>query len=231
MKSNELKWRAATAAFGMLIGGAVHADFAPTYTPKWSGDAHDRLLNDAFADQREDCLHSMQRGSAWVDSLMNQGPSKSYMHSMRASGQSIEAARSMMADFVQSHYEVAVNLYHQSTREIRGTPTNPWEQVTHDGRLITNMQNYLESCRERGIALHPVMDSTSPAHGNLEEWSLKIWTLDGLVDFLSHGDLAHSIEDLDTLLHSPVILRATTGLMIAVDKIYLELGERSFRLE
>jgi hypothetical protein len=195
--------------------------------PSWSTEAHATLIRQAFPHERADCLMEIQRGSEWVDSLPNQVPAKSYLHAMRSgTSQSVEAARDQMANFIQGEYERAVTLWKQSTREIQGTPADPGAQITADGRLIEDFGGYLSSCYHRGTALHPVMDSTSPAHAGFA-----IWSMTDLAAIFQHGDLPGTLEDEAALLRHPDLMQKTVGFMRLVDRMYLSLGMLDFRFE
>lgn len=194
--------------------------------PDWSEDVHAAFIETAFAAEREDCRRQIRRGSEWVDSLPNQTPGKAYLHAMRTASQSEAVAREQMASFIQAEYEVAMDLFERSTERLYGTPADPAAQVTHDGRLIKQPFTYLAACNHRGRALHPVMDSTSPAHENFP-----IWSLSDIAGLFRHGDLPGSIENERALFARPDLKEKTVGLMLIVDKLYFGLGMKSFRFE
>lgn len=215
-----------TFLFGYLPGSfANDAESAPQ--KYWSGDAHWSLIQKAFPNERSDCLYKMKEGSEWVDSLPNQIPSKSYLHAMRGSeSESITTARQMMADFIQGNYEMALQLVKASTQATNASSSDPLAQYTNDGLLITDMNAYLKSCYNRGMALHPVMDTTSPAHAGFA-----IWSLTDLAAVFHHGDLPGSIENEQALFASPDVFTKTSGLMRLVDKMYLEFKLLDYRFE
>jgi len=192
----------------------------------WSQQAHEDLIRQAFPEERADCIARLNAGSAWVDSLVNQGPSHSFMHAMRSSDQTLEEAKSQMADYIQRDFELAKALYDSSTQQIDATPDDPMAQFTPDGRLITNMENYLQSCEHRGRGLHPVMDSTSPAHANFA-----VWSITDLGEILQHGDMPNSIENERALFANPDLMKKTVALMLVVQKMYIDLGIFDFRFE
>ncbi len=180
----------------------------------WSSQAHWDLIQDAFRNERMDCLLKMKEGSEWVDSLPNQTPSKSYMHAMRSSSQTIDEAKNMMANFIQAKYETAADQRASSTQVISATPVDADAELTDDGRLITDLATYLGHCYDRGVALHPVMDSTSPAHADFA-----IWSITDLEDLFHHGDLPGSIENEQALLSNPDLMKKTVGLMRIINKL------------
>lgn len=192
--------------------------------PLWSHEAHDRLIEMAFPDEREDCLAEIKEGSEWVDRKTNQLPSGAYQHAMRGSYQSVEDAREKMARFVAGYAERALIAKDRSTQKVNASPSDPLAEFTHDGLLITDRQTYLEHCRHRGIALHPVMDSTSPAHGEFG-----IWTFSDIAGMLEHGDMPFSLEDEQALLSRPDLMSKTVGLMRILDRVYLEFRFLDFR--
>ncbi len=207
--------------FGILASQSSDAN------PFWSSGVHWDLIQKAFVGTRGDCLMQMKAGSEWVDRLANQMPSHSYMHAMRSGpNQSVREARTLMADFIQSHFEQAVDLDESSTQATHASVNDPFAQYTPDGRLITHPGDYLKSCYERGVGLHPVMDSTSPAHADFA-----IWSISDLSDLLKHGDLPNSIEDERALFEQPDLMKKTVALMQIVDKLYVDLKMRDFRYE
>ena len=194
-------------------------------TITWSKEAHERLIVQAFGVERQDCIAQMKNGSAWADSLANQVPSKSYMHAMRSGAeQPIAEAADLMANFIQRNYEQAIDLKTAGIESSNSTSNDPLAQYTTDHNLILNMDDYLNYCYQRGVALHPVMDSTSPAHADFA-----IWSLTDLSGILKHGNFPESIEDETALIANPDLMVKTTGLMRLVDKIYLDFEMRDFK--
>jgi len=193
----------------------------------WSGEVHSKFLRQSFFQERKDCLDQMIKGSAWVDSLPNQAPSKAYMHAMRSgSAQSVGDARSLMAGFIQDYLNEAYIEQQRSLEVIHATPADPLARLTHDGKLIRDYPGYLKSCYLRGAGLHPVMDSTSPAHANFA-----IWSISDIAGIFDHGDLPGSLEDMQAVIRDPDHAVRSIGLMRLVNKIYLDLGLRDFRFE
>ena len=209
-----------------LILFAIFVSTAAFAGMPWSQQAHEDLIRQAFPNERTDCIAQLNAGSAWVDSLVNQGPSHSFMHAMRSSDQTVEDAKSLMADYIQREFELAKALYDSSTQAINATPDDPTAQFTPEGRLITNMGAYLQSCEHRGRGLHPVMDSTSPAHANFAVWSMM-----DLGEMLQHGDLPNSIENERALFANPDLMKKTVALMLVTQKMYIDLGILDFRFE
>ena len=193
----------------------------------WSTEAHWSLIRSSFGIERADCLSKMKEGSEWVDGLMNQLPSRSFMHAMRSgSDQKIEVAKHAMADFIQSHYELAAGYESKALKDVLGSIDDPLVEYTHDGKMIVNHDDYLNYCYERGVALHPVMDSISPAHAGFA-----IWSLSDISEVFKHGDLPGSIENEQSLLAQPDLMNKTVGLSQIIDRVYLEFKMKDFRYE
>ena len=213
--------------FFTLIPGARGWADSNHSIPPWSSAAHLKLIQDAFPKERADCLEKMREGSEWVDSLPNQVPSRSHMHAMRGSeSESPAEAGRKMADFIQSQYELALDGMEASTSRSPSSPADSWEEPTGDGRWVTDPAGFLEACTHRGMALHPVMDSTSAAHEGFA-----IWSITDLQGLFRHGDLPGSVENLQALLNHPDDLVKTIGLMRQVDFLVLGLKIRDFRFE
>ena len=191
----------------------------------WSKDAHDLLINIAFADERSDCLEQIKEGSSSVDSIENQNSDRAYLHAMRGPNQSVESAKNQAANYIQREYEIAADTYSGSTQTVSSTSENPLLQFTRDGKLITNINDYLASCLHRGRALHTVTDSTSPAHADRAIWRILSF------HFFDHGDLPDTLEDEKHLLDNPDLKMKTIGLMHIVDRLYMEFGMKDFRFE
>jgi hypothetical protein len=81
----------------------------------------------------------------------------------------------------------------------------------NDFRRFSGSQNplgQLFAYQMLGQAMHPIMDSTSPAHKGFQEWHVS--------DSLSHGNFSLSIESEDHL--TPMALDETVQLMNSVMK-------------
>lgn len=200
-----------TSRFALL---SVLAGLASPSAHAWSTSVHTHMLETAFPDVSVPCLAQMIAGSLDVDSAKNQLPDKAYMHAMRGPKEKTEAdglARTWK--YIDLRFAEARNA------------------------LATSDE---DSCLERGRGLHPVMDSTSPAHHGHQEWKLfgdprKIFT---------HGDWAKKLgstidplfpvpgfpgplskEDFDYLDDHPEVLTGTVKLMQVVDLIQMTLSK------
>jgi hypothetical protein len=193
----------------------------------WSTEAHNALIDRAFSAERADCLSELKAGSRAADGLAYQAPEFSYVHAMRRSlEQTVTEARALSATHIQGYYVKASQQKNASTRMVNATPLNPWDQLTSDGKLITDLPRYLASCRTRGFALHPVMDSTSPAHLGYE-----VWSLGDLEELFEHGETPASFESRKELFKHADLMNKTVALMQILDELYLGLGQFSFRFE
>jgi len=134
----------------------------------WSEAAHNEIIRLAFPNLSPSDLGAIMNGSADVDSPIYQipGVGDSSTHAMRDPGQSIEDARKNYCKFIRDQ----IGIYNK-----------------YKNKYL--MQNY--AYRSLGRALHPIMDSTSPAHRGFQTWPLN--------DILVHGTGKYSIEDLKDL--------------------------------
>jgi hypothetical protein len=110
-------------------------------------------------------------GSDSVDSILNQFGDTNYMHAMRGANETPEDARRKACDFVNQHM--------QQYRYLM--------QLANTASVFR-----AEAYEQLGMALHPIMDSTSPMH---EGW--QVW--DPWNDWVWHGDAHGSLEGLGAL--------------------------------
>jgi RHS repeat-associated protein len=144
----------------------------------WSTDAHNLFIYyfaaNAFPDVSTSNLNAIYAGSAYADSPQFQTSAASYMHAMSSSAGNQEQAQQMMCNYV--------NAYMNAYRGLASTDPD-------------NAYFYL------GMALHPVMDSTSPSHRGFQSWPNNV---------LRHGDMPFSVEDARA---TPPYLNQTVDLM------------------
>jgi hypothetical protein len=155
----------------------------------WGTDAHAALFDRAFPGERADCRERMREGSEQVDAFEHQFSLElSYQHAMRAPWETPEQARRLMLAFIGDEYARA----RASAREGRSA----------------------DACISRGRALHPVMDSTSPAHEGFQVWDpyFRPWTI------ADHGDQPLSKENVAALQADPARLARTLRLMRDIDR-------------
>jgi hypothetical protein len=158
----------------------------------------------------------MKLGSIMADSFDFQGEDFVHMHAMRTADQTPEQAEKRMWKFIRDKY-ADVRLLHKKTKYPKFLP-----------RFDLNIQ----SCYLRGMALHPVMDATSPAHAGFKVWDVTEVT----TALFDHGDIReylddklgvsfgvpHSHEDREALKKMPQIEQGTTLIMRRVDALLRE---------
>ena len=149
----------------------------------WSTAAHNAIIQTAFPDLWFLDIEAIEDGSASVDAPLNQGAATAYQHAMTAPGQSAADAKSRMCKFVRDNLQ-----------EYRRLISNP------DG------MNEILAYRALGRALHPIMDSTSPAHSGWQPWG-NPWEPAWWGEWDSHGDSAGTVEGLKDL--KPDLLQKT----------------------
>lgn len=104
-----------------------------------------------------------KEGSLWVDSLPNQSWSSSYLHAMRDPWwQSKKEACQKMMDWIQLQMNIV------SSYMLKGDIEDAYYHM--------------------GMALHPIMDSTSLVHKDFQAWHF--------LDFFYHGDNGNTEEDI-----------------------------------
>jgi RHS repeat-associated protein len=137
----------------------------------WGTDAHHAILHYAFPDLPGAYLDRVMAGSDSVDSILNQFGDTNYMHAMRGKNETPEDARRKACDFVNMHMQ-------QYQRLMK----------------LSNVASVfrVEAYEQLGMALHPIMDSTSPMHEGRQAW-------DPWNDWVWHGDAHGSPEGLDAL--------------------------------
>jgi RHS repeat-associated protein len=161
-------------------------------TGLWSTAAHDQIIWNALypcgvsaAD-----IWDIQQGSRFADSDVFQGAQYSYMHAMRdgTDNQSVTSAQQQTAAFIWAGMAAA---------------KNSLSAGANDQAMV-----------DFGLAMHPVMDVTSPAHtdanGNPIPWCGMLGSCSHL---LKHGDSPWSIEDLNHLNSSPDVQNAENFLI------------------
>jgi hypothetical protein len=128
-------------------------------------------------------IYQIQQGSREADAWAFQGADSAPMHAMSNgdSGQLPPDARNAAAAFTATEMQDARTLY--------DTP----------GGESAAMYVF-------GLAMHPVMDETSPAHTNYQNGNPIPWcgpSPFGCSQIFEHGDFPSSVEDLDALNHNP----------------------------
>ena len=114
----------------------------------WSTGKHnsiiDRFVHSAMPSLEPAHIQAIKEGSEFADTF--QSPEYSYIHHMRngRSNQSREDAMRLMNEFISNHLK--------------------------EYNCNENNGNSIEAYKHLGMALHPVMDSTSPSHGDFLPW-------------------------------------------------------------
>lgn len=214
--------RASSPTHAQSRGIEIAAQLSTQLALSWSTRVHHSMIQHAFGDEENmECLAAMKRGSDYTDESQFQEPGLSYMHAMRAKGQSVSDAAKKMREFIEQNFQLA-----------RRAPDAE------------------QRCFYRGVALHPVMDSTSPAHSGFQQWDpipfqsvaaiLKALLIPGelkqkLPHMLQHGDLVKritdylpllvdtSLEDFDYLDDHPQLFTSTVEYLRVVDRIQFDL--------
>jgi RHS repeat-associated protein len=130
----------------------------------WPTDIHNRIIDEAFPNLPDEIRNEIKKGSKEADSIIlppYQMPGYDYVHSMRASNQDPHIAADLMKQFIQDKLQ-------QASKEFSNGDCD-------DGFF------YL------GMALHPLMDSTSPSHKGFQVMD---WT-----NFKAHSDAEKTITN------------------------------------
>ncbi len=112
---------------------------------KWPEKVHNSIISRAFKGSlSKDALDGLMRGSKEADTMKYQDSAHSYMHAMRAQNQSAEESAGLTVTFVM-------------------------EKVAEYKSLMAAGQEG-KAYEALGMALHPLIDSTSPSHEGTQEW-------------------------------------------------------------
>jgi RHS repeat-associated protein len=116
---------------------------------KWPEEVHNKIINEAFQGSwklrlSDRALQMIRTGSCYVDEF--QEPKYSYLHAMRDGdqGQRVEKATELMNNFING-------------------------RVADYKRLMAEEKTD-EAYIALGMAMHPLMDSTSPSHEGMQKW-------------------------------------------------------------
>ncbi len=110
----------------------------------WSEADHNKIISEAFSHLPEANRISIEKGSRFADSFRFQRPKFNHMHAQRQKGQSAESASAQMYAYVSEHMKNYIDLKNAGELE--------------------------KAYFELGMALHPIMDSTSPSHAGFQIW-------------------------------------------------------------
>jgi len=159
----------------------------------WSTGAHNQMIWNALhpCGVSDEDIRQIEQGSEYVDSLQFQGAEDAYMHAMRngTNNQSVFDAMQQTSNFISAEMTSA-------TSEMSA------------GDVSEAMFTF-------GMAMHPLMDVTSPAHtdanGNPIPWcGLSPWSCSNISQ---HDDLPGSIENVKRLNAHPEIQELENALM------------------
>ncbi|MFA4919293.1 MAG: RHS repeat-associated core domain-containing protein [Thermodesulfovibrionales bacterium] len=123
---------------------------------RWPTPVHNTIINRAFEGTLSPAaISALQRGSKEADSLKYQGQAFSYMHAMSnaLTNQSPEEATRLMNNYISQ----SVNEY--KTLMSQGKTDAAYEAL--------------------GMAMHPLMDATSPSHEGMQGWAGTFPIIDG----------------------------------------------------
>jgi len=128
------------------------------------------MVNYAFPELPQEARDQVESGSKDVDAWYKQ-LGGTYKHAMRDPGQSVKEARKKMCEFIKKNLK--------------------------DYNKYLGMGKNKKAYHSLGMALHPVMDSTSPMHKGFQEWHPY---QDGTFHGNAHGSLeGPAALDIETL--------------------------------
>ena len=151
----------------------------------WSKRAHDYFIDEFFKKAFPNLLgeywlrDSMKEGSAYADSAAFHSSEFSYMHAMSSRVHDETSARNMMCRYVEAY----VGVYHRL-------------------QSSSNWQDRRKAYYYLGMAMHAVMDSTSPLHRGFQYWPSHV---------LGHGAVDRTSRE--SLRHAGAFRDETVGLM------------------
>lgn len=110
----------------------------------WPERIHNRIISIAFENLPKNLISQIEKGSAYSDSWKFQSPNFNHMHATRQNDESIDAARDKMQGYINEHL--------------------------HSFQTFLDAGQFEKAFFELGMALHPIMDSTSPSHEGFQPW-------------------------------------------------------------
>ncbi|MBC5764579.1 RHS repeat-associated core domain-containing protein [Ramlibacter albus] len=172
-----------------LVGGInrfVYADNSPLTRVdpdgRWSTEAHNHFIDKMFPHLSDPIRDIIKEGSAYADTPRFQAAEFAYMHAMSSASLTPTQAQVLMCKYVQEHLS-------RAEADSRAGSPRQWFWL--------------------GMALHAVMDSTSPSHEGFQRWNGA--TRDGH----KHGPWPTSAENL-AVAKQPFHTERTLGRMRAV---------------
>jgi RHS repeat-associated protein len=157
----------------------------------WSEDAHNYFIDSTFGNLNPAIRDIIKAGSQYADKPGFQGPDYAYMHAMSSDTLSPDEARKKMCKFIKDYFSEAEDA-----------------KKNNNG----NYWFYL------GMALHAVMDSTSPVHEGFQKWH-------GVYeDGSKHGPWPSSLENLSVAKQPKHSARTIRRMKDAMSGNYRECG-------
>jgi RHS repeat-associated protein len=130
----------------------------------WSTPGHNYFIDETYPNVPARFKQYIKHGSASADVIFRQTCGSSGIHAMSCPPfLDVEAAKKQMQEFIQRNMESFQKQY------CRGN-------LSDAGYFL-------------GLALHPIMDSTSPSHRGFQEWSFS--------QIQKHGDFSESLESIE----------------------------------
>jgi RHS repeat-associated protein len=172
-----------------LLGGKNSYEYAYNQPTRyidppglWATEAHNYFIDQTFSNTPSAIRDIIKEGSAYADKFEFQGADSAHMHAMTSDSMDAKTSQKKMCEFIKNKMSDAKDA------ESKGSG-NYWFLL--------------------GMALHPVMDSTSPAHEGFQKWH-------GIVaDGNKHGDSPGTLEGISTA-KKPANKQRTVDKMKAV---------------
>lgn len=134
---------------------------------RWPTPVHNTIINKAFEGILSPAaISALKRGSKEADSLKYQGQPFSYMHAMSNA------------------------LTKQSQEEATGLMNNYISQKVNEYKTLMSQRKTDAAYKALGMAMHPLMDATSPSHEGMQGWAGNTPIIDGTtIKAIEHGYL------------------------------------------
>lgn len=147
--------------FGYAGGNAISSS---DFFGLWATNAHDYFIDRMFPHLPSAARDIIKEGSADADKPEFQGAGYAYMHAMSSNSMSPDEAKKLMCEYIKDQFSLANN-----------------SKIAGSSRYWFHL----------GMALHAVMDSTSPSHEGFQMWG-------GVAkDGHKHGPWPSSMENLN----------------------------------
>ena len=156
----------------------------------WPAEIHNRIIEEAARSIKPrleaENVQSLKTASAEADSVANGTP---YRHAMREPKQKVEDAQKEWTEFIDNQLK--------SAKEKQ----DKWHK---EGKCGYSQ----DALKTAGIALHAVMDATSPSHKGFQAWG-GIGVLSGIGYYIGAGEISAHANAEQTIL--PAELMNTVG--------------------